>query len=199
MFLKRFFIFSRKTLAQSLFSLLLVSLIACGSASISYQMDPDLSGLSQISYRGSNVSIKVIDNRPSTTQYPLDYSEVKGPQQTSKILRQKLLTQLKKSGFKIINNPLLADLSIEVEILTLQLSKKPSVFDSSLLAKSAIKLVVRKQDQQWAKIYKVSRMQTVANPATDTDATGIMNQVLTEQFQLFFDDPSLIDFTNKSS
>ncbi|MDQ7048477.1 MAG: YajG family lipoprotein [Enterobacterales bacterium] len=72
------------------------------------------------------------------------------------------------------------------------------MFDSSLMAKTAIKLVVHKQGQQWAKIYKVSRVQTVANPATDTDATGIMNQALTEQFQLFFNDPSLIDFSTNS-
>jgi len=188
-----------KLLATSLIIPVFLSMVACGVASIKYHMDPDLSGLSQLSSTGSSVYLKVIDSRSATPKLPADYDEVGGPTKETEVLRQKLLTQLKKSGFKIISKPLLADLTIEVEVITLNLAKKPSVFDSVLLAKSAIKLTVKRQGDQWAKIYKVSRMQTVANPANNTDATGIMNQVLTEQFRLFFSDPSLLDFANKPS
>ncbi|MDQ7048478.1 MAG: hypothetical protein Q9M92_02630 [Enterobacterales bacterium] len=97
---------------MSLHSLLLLSLVACGAASIKYHMDPDLSGLEQLSKRGSNIYLKVIDSRPSSPKYPIDYSEVKGPPQIPEVLRQRLLTQLKKSGYKIISKPLLADLSL---------------------------------------------------------------------------------------
>ncbi len=186
-----------KTLLQSLITLCFASLLACGSASIKYQMDPDLTGIKQLSKRGASVYLNINDSRTSPAEFPIDFSPVDGPQQTTKVLRDIILKQLKLNGFKIINNPLLADLSIDVDILTLKLGMKPSMFDSVFLAKSAVKLTLKRQDEQWAKIYKVSREQTVANPATDADATGIMNQVLTEQFQRFFNDPSLIEFANK--
>jgi len=101
---------------------------------------------------------------------------------------------LKDNQFKIINRVLLADIGLEIKIIDLKLSITSEFFKSKLIGKSVLEIIIHKKSERWSKTYNTSRTQDVANPVDEFDATGVMNQMLSKQFNNIFTDKELIDF-----
>ena len=188
---------SIKTISIWLAAMLVIS--GCNPAMLKYQLDPEFSQLNQLAGNAQIVALKVIDTRAdsSSSTYNTDQKVISGPAEETKLLQSKLIDLLKKSGYKIISKPLLADIAFKIEIANLELTIESSTFKSIIRGKSEIKLTANRHSQQWSKIYRATRQQEIANPANNLDATGVVNQMLTKQFSSMFADESLRKFLSK--
>lgn len=178
----------------SIWFAIIIVISACNPAALKYQLDPEIAYLNQLSEETKIVALKVIDARTAISPDNTKQNIISGPGDEAKILQDKLITQLKQNGFKIISKPLLADIAFEIEITQLALTMETSTFKSIIRGKSEIKLTASKQGTKWSKVFRATREQEVANPANDLDVTGVINQMLTKQFSNIFTDQSLTEF-----
>ena len=99
----------------SIFALLILN-VACTPNKLIYKVDPEIKLASDYKQNASLVSIKVSDNRMVKSVTSNEEISVVGPNDLADELKQKLITRFQQEGFKIITNPLLADLAIQLEI-----------------------------------------------------------------------------------
>ena len=171
----------------------LVGLMGCSPASLSYRLDPEVNNVQRLSNHAKLVSVSVTDNRQQkATAAEQDIIIASGPEDEAKVLRTLLIDNFKKNNFKIINNPLLADLSIEIQIEQLEARINKSMFKSEVKVSSHLRLKAKKQSQSLEKLFKMNRNQEVANPPNELDVTGVVNQLLSNQLSSIFADPALI-------
>ena len=168
----------------------------CSSSKLIYQIDPDFAQLSSALESKEIVYVDVTDNRVAEINTTtLTIIEADTPD--AEALKSKLTQFLKDNQFKIINRVLLADIGLEIKIIDLKLSLTSELFKSKLTGESKLEMIIHKKSKQWGKTYKTSRSQEVANPVNEFDATGVINQMLTKQFNNIFSDKELIDFISK--
>ena len=86
-----------------------------------------------------------------------------------------------------------------MDIDELALSIQASTFKSTIKASSVFTLTIRRNGEQWSKIFRAARTQEVANPVNQNDATGVMNQLLSKQLSNAFSDPALMQFLSKNA
>ena len=173
-------------------------LSACTHAQLSYQLDPELNNFPPPVANTKLIAFDLIDK--TSTNQSISGKEsvyVVSDRQQFSPLSQKFINRLKALDYKIISNPLLADIAITIEISQLDLLLEKGIFKSKFNAYSQIKFTINKKSEPWSKIYKANKTQEVANPATNLDATGIINQLLSEQLEKGFSDPSLLKFLKK--
>ncbi len=180
-----------RSLAMPTVALLLyLTLTACSPKTLYYKLDPDFGNINESIQAAELVALQIIDKRkPPSLQ--ADQMSVKGPEQEIKHLRTLLTERFKSENKKIISKPLLADLAFLIEINQLEVILSPGTFKSEFSAASNFQLTVTKKGATWSKIFRASRSQEVANPVNSNEATGLINQLLSEQFNKAFSDPGL--------
>lgn len=179
--------------------LLTVALLSgCNPQTLKYRLDPDFSALSEVARNVELVAVDVTDNRKRNSTSSEQSIQSESTDEAA-LLKKGLIDQLKELDFKIINNPLLADLAVIMEINQLGLNIDESIFKSTLKASSQLTLTIRKNGQEWSKIFRSSRDQEVANPVNNNDATGVINYLISKQLSAAFTDPALMEFLAKSS
>jgi uncharacterized lipoprotein YajG len=178
-------------------SIALLSLSGCNPELLKYKLDPDFGSLEQIAGKSEIVAVKITDKR---TSQPVSSGDIKlAPlEDEAKVLNKRLIEQLKELNYKIIKNPLLADLAVMMDINELSVSIQESTFKSTIKANSVFTLTIRSNGEQWQKIFRAARTQQVANPVNQNDATGVINQLLSKQLSNAFSDPGLMEFLSKS-
>jgi len=175
-----------------------LSITGCSSQTLKYRLDPDFGSLQEVAGQSKIVAVKVTDSR-TTAQAQSNKTIISSTADEAKVLKDGLTKQLKELEYKIINNPLLADLAVTLDLKTLSLDLEASTFKSTLKAESSFTLTIRKNRQEWTKIFRSGRTQEVANPVNDNDATGVINQLLSKQLSSAFSDPALMEFLAKAS
>jgi uncharacterized lipoprotein YajG len=165
-------------------------LTACSPKTLYYKLDPDFGNINENIQKAELVALQVTDKRslPSLKEEQLN---VKGPEQEVELLRSLLIERFKSENKKIISKPLLADLAFLIEIKQLEVILSPGTFKSEFSATSHFQLTVTKKGETWSKIFRASRTQEVANPVNSNEATGLINQLLSEQFNKAFSDSGL--------
>jgi len=177
----------------------MLSLSGCSAKKPSYDLDPEFGLLHEQTNKVSIVAVKVIDNRQKAIKPQGDKQTIHSSSNNdAEVLQNKLISRLKQQGYKIINKPLLADIAYEIELNQLNMTLETGMLKSKFVAYSEIKLTVRRHSQHWSRVYRASKTQEVANPATDRDATGIINQLLSQQLVSAFSDNSLSEFLSKT-
>jgi uncharacterized lipoprotein YajG len=173
-------------------------LTACNPDLLKYKLDPDFGSLEQLAGKSEIVAVQVSDKR---TKQPIPTGDIKlAPMEDeATILNKRLIEQLKDLNYKIINKPLLADLAIMMDINELTVSIQESTFKSTVKANSVFTLTIRRNGEEWRKIFRAARTQEVANPVNQNDATGVINQLLSKQLSNAFSDPALMEFLSKSA
>ncbi len=173
-------------------------LTACNPDLLKYKLDPDFGSLEQLAGKSEIVAVQVSDKR---TKQPIPTGDIKlAPMEDeATILNKRLIEQLKDLDYKIINKPLLADLAIMMDINELSVSIQESTFKSTVKANSVFTLTIRRNGEEWRKIFRAARTQEVANPVNQNDATGVINQLLSKQLSNAFSDPALMEFLSKSA
>jgi uncharacterized lipoprotein YajG len=173
-------------------------LTACNPDLLKYKLDPDFGSLEQLAGKSEIVAVQVSDKR---TKQPIPTGDIKlAPMEDeATILNKRLIEQLKDLDYKIINKPLLADLAIMMDINELTVSIQESTFKSTVKANSVFTLTIRRNGEEWRKIFRAARTQEVANPVNQNDATGVINQLLSKQLSNAFSDPALMEFLSKSA
>lgn len=176
-----------------LFSLLLV-MTGCQTANLTYRVNPDLSPLQQLQSQAEMIAINVVDKTESTAQNSNSL-------RTEKPITESIQEQLKKAataaGMKLIANPLLADLGLTLEIEVFDVSLNASTFSSEMKVKSQLNLQLQKKSRSYQKRFISSRTQEVANPVNNNDITGIVNQILSEQFAAALNDSDIQQFVQQ--
>ncbi|MGX5173367.1 YajG family lipoprotein [Aliikangiella sp. IMCC44653] len=181
---------------QSVFLLCLLSLFigGCSPAKLNYRIDPEIGNTQSLQKLAKLVAIDVTDSRSDVQQKSSDtIMYVPGPANTAETLRNKLINKFKSNQFKIISNKLLADLAIELEIETLETKIEKSFFKSTVQVTSHLRLKANKQSKKFEKLFKNRSQQEIANPASELDVTGAVNQLLSEQLASILNDPGLLD------
>jgi len=181
---------------QCLITFSLLVLTACSSTPLKYQLDPEINNLNQFNPSIKIVAVSVIDARSTESGGTTRGAAISGPKDEATILTKSLISILKDNGMKIISKPLLADLSIKMEINKFNVKLKEETFKSIITANSKLTVTLHKHSQQWSKIVKASRVQEVANPVNSLDVTGVMTQMLSKQLSGIFSDPQLKQFVN---
>jgi uncharacterized lipoprotein YajG len=173
-------------------------LTACNPDLLKYKLDPDFGSLEQLAGKSEIVAVQVSDKR---TKQPIPTGDIKlAPMEDeATILNKRLIEQLRDLDYKIINKPLLADLAIMMDINELSVSIQESTFKSTVKANSVFTLTIRRNGEEWRKIFRAARTQEVANPVNQNDATGVINQLLSKQLSNAFSDPALMEFLSKSA
>ncbi|MEP1741900.1 MAG: YajG family lipoprotein [Kangiellaceae bacterium] len=173
-------------------------LTACNPDLLKYKLDPDFGSLEQLAGKSEIVAVQVSDKR---TKQPIPTGDIKlAPMEDeATILNKRLIEQMKDLDYKIINKPLLADLAIMMDINELTVSIQESTFKSTVKANSVFTLTIRRNGEEWRKIFRAARTQEVANPVNQNDATGVINQLLSKQLSNAFSDPALMEFLSKSA
>ncbi len=173
-------------------------LTACNPDLLKYKLDPDFGSLEQLAGKSEIVAVQVSDKR---TKQPIPTGDIKlAPMEDeATILNKRLIEQLKDLDYKIINKPLLADLAIMMDINELTVSIQESTCKSTVKANSVFTLTIRRNGEEWRKIFRAARTQEVANPVNQNDATGVINQLLSKQLSNAFSDPALMEFLSKSA
>lgn len=191
--------------ALSLISFILLSQLSLGGCAVgqlNYQVDPEITNLETLAQNASLVSINVVDNRKKQTNNNQITNESKtiyanGPEEIASLFKTKLLNNFKNNGFKIISNPLLADVALEFHIETLQAKVTSSFFKSSIEVISHIRLKANKKRQPFEKLFKTAQYQSVVKPAKSNEVTGVVNQALSLQLSSILSDKELLIFVVK--
>jgi|GEM_PF-3182194 len=174
-----------------------VILSGCTPATLNYRLDPDVGDLQSLAGQAKQIAFMVVDKRTDQTQASTDsLIFVAGPDNEAAALKRKIIDSLMKNNFKIISNPLLADLSIELTIEQLNAQVEKSMFKSNVKVTSHLRVKAKKQENSFERLYKSNRSQEVANPANETDVTGVVNQLLSQQLGQIFADPELVKLAN---
>ncbi len=173
-----------------------IFIFGCSSSKLIYQIDPDFSRVAPALENKEIIYVEVIDNRTEGT-HNATLTSITADMSDSKALKTKLTQFLKDKQFRMINRVLLADLGLEIRIIDLKLILDSGVFKSKITGSSELEIIIHKKSERWSKTFKVSRSQDVANPVNEFDATGIMNQMLSKQFNNIFSDRELINFISK--
>ncbi|TQV75523.1 hypothetical protein FLL45_11450 [Aliikangiella marina] len=176
----------------------LISFLAgCTTEKLNFGIDPEISSVQQLSRGVQQISVSVNEQLPDNIEgIKKDLIIANGPDDPAGVLRNKILDQLKANQFRIISNPLLADLSLSFTIETLYATVDTGMFKSEINAVSHIRVQAKKQGKTFEKVYRNTRKQEVANPANEIDVTGVVNQMLTQQMTAIFTDPRLLALTN---
>ncbi len=176
----------------------LLTLTACNPDLLKYKLDPDFGSLEQLAGKSEIVAVKITDKRSSK---PIPSGDIKlAPfEDEATVLKKRLTDQLKELDYKIINKPLLADLAVMMDINELDVRIQESTFKSTVKANSVFTLTIRRNGEEWSKIFRAARTQEVANPVNQNDATGVINQLLSKQLSNAFSDPALMEFLSKSA
>ena len=176
----------------------LLTLTACNPDLLKYKLDPDFGSLEQLAGKSEIVAVKITDKRSSK---PIPSGDIKlAPfEDEATVLKKRLTDQLKELDYKIINKPLLADLAVMMDINELDVRIQESTFKSTVKANSVFTLTIRRNGEEWSKIFRAARTQEVANPVNQNDATGVINQLLSKQLTNAFSDPALMEFLSKSA
>jgi uncharacterized lipoprotein YajG len=174
---------------------LIVVLAGCSPIGLKYRLDFDFGDISNSVGPVKIVAVDIIDSR-SLTAVSKSEMIVAGPENETAVIRKLLVERFKAEGIKIISKPLLADLAFQIDINQLQVLIESGTFKSEFRAMSEFQVTVKKQGQKWSKIFRASRNQEVANPANENEATGLINQLLSEQFNKVFSDQGLQKFVN---
>lgn len=188
--------------SKSLKSLLLLAslfaLTACNPDLLKYKLDPDFGSLEQLAGKSEIVAVKITDKR---SNQPIPSGDIKlaAFEDEATVLNKRLIDQLKELDYKIINKPLLADLAVMMDINELDVSIQESTFKSTVKANSVFTLTIRRNGEEWRKIFRAARTQEVANPVNQNDATGVINQLLSKQLSNAFSDPALMEFLSKTA
>ncbi len=179
-----------------IFSMLMIS--GCNPDLLKYKLDPDFGSLEQLAGQAEVVGVKITDKR---VDKPIAAGDIKlAPfEDEAKVLENRLIAQLKELDYKIISKPLLADLAVMMDINELSLLVTESTFKSTIKANSVLTITIRRNGEQWSKIFRNARSQEVANPVNENDATGVINQLLSKQLSNAFSDPALMEFLAKSA
>ena len=173
-------------------TIILLIISACANTQLNYQIDPEIKNISQIGNNLSLVAISVKDNRSKTQrQETKEVKFITMQKNDASLIKAKLLENFKQNNIKIISNPLLADISFELQIEELKISIDEGVFKSKIRATSHLRMIAVNNGQVFNKLYKVSRNQDIANPANSNDITGLVNQVLSKQLSAMLSDPGL--------
>ncbi|MCW8998580.1 MAG: YajG family lipoprotein, partial [Kangiellaceae bacterium] len=175
----------------SLITILMIS-TACTPSKLVYKIDPEIRLGSDYKQNASLVSIKVSDTRTKNSVAVDNKVSVNGPKNLAHELKQKLITRFQKDGFKIITDPLLADLSIQLEIEKLDVAVESELVKAKISANSHLRLKASKKSKPLEKLFKMSRTQEVAIPVNDTEVTGLVNQLLSNQLSNVFADADLV-------
>jgi len=181
-----------------LFSVLFQIITACSTTSLNYKIDPEISNMKQFANQSSLIAISVIDKRANHDQATHDESIlIPGQKNEVEIIKTKILDNLKQNNVRIISNPLLADISLELHIEEFKVVIESELFKSKLKVTSHLRMKASKNGRFFEKLYKMARTQEVANPANSNDVTGIVNQVLSKQLSAIWSDPALSQLTTK--
>ncbi len=178
--------------------ILSLSLLSCSSKTPSYNLDPEFSLLHEQNDKYSIVAVKVFDNRKKTVEKTgKKQTTLSSTHNDAEVLQEKFIRRLKQQDYKIINKPLLADIAYEISLNQLNITLEKGFLKSNFIATSEIKLTVRRNSETWSKVFRSSKTQEVANPTTDGDASGIINQLLSQQLISAFSDSSLAKFLSE--
>jgi uncharacterized lipoprotein YajG len=176
---------------------LILMVSACATANLSYRLDPEIGNLQSLSSFAQLVSVSVIDKRPQPKRETAENTLIiNGPTDEAAELRNKLIDHLKAKNFKIIANPLLADIALEIHIENLQAVVRSEFLKSEIQVDSQLRLKANKQSKTYENIYTMSRTQEVANPVNNADISGVVNRILTEQLSLIFNEPALAQLSS---
>ena len=184
-------------LSKIIFLALILSLSGCNTKKPTYNLDPEFGLLQEPTNNTSIVAVKIIDNRQKAKEQDDKQIILSSSGNDAEVLQDKLISRLKQLDYKIINKPLLADIAYEIQLNKLNITLETGILKSKFVANSEAKFTVRRNSQQWTKIFRASKTQEVANPATDREATGIINQLLSQQLESAFSDSSLSEFLSK--
>ncbi len=172
----------------------------CTTTSLKYHFDPEITQLEQLSAHAKVVAITVEDKRSAqTTSKDENIQHIPHNPDDAKTLKNKLIANMKQNNFKIIGNALLADLSFNLQIEQFDVSVNKSFFKSEVMVKSQLRVIARHQGNKYEKIYTMKRQQEVANPATELDVTGVVNQLLSQQLSIILSDKSLLEIFDNST
>jgi uncharacterized lipoprotein YajG len=167
---------------------LLYCLSCCAQNQLVYHIAPELESVKWLLNNKSLIFIDVVDIKKNKATL---LNEIKGSQPDAKAIKKELIRTLKKHHFKVINRSLLADIGIKIVIKELYLKLDPGVLKSQLEAESRLEFVINQKSNVWRKTFYSKRKQAFANPVTDLEASGMINQVLSELFTQALNEPSL--------
>ena len=186
---------STKSIFQLAGLLLILFIAGCNPQVLKYKIDPEFGALDVFAGNSKIVAIKINDHlKPTSSASDITISR---PENIAGTLKKGLINQLKDLDYKIINNPLLADLAITMDLRTLDVKIDTQTFKSELSANSEFQLTIRRKGEEWTKVFRSGRTQEIANPAKDRDVSGVINQLLSRQLAAAFADPKLMEFLAK--
>jgi uncharacterized lipoprotein YajG len=184
----------KTTTAISMFFIL--CLTSCANTPLGYKIDPEITTIKQFANQSSLIAISIIDKRTQEQNSANeDITFVPRQKDEAALLRTKLIEILKQNDFRIISNKLLADVSLELEIVEFQVSIETGLFKSNLKVSSQLRVKSSAQGNNFEKLYKMNRTQEVANPVNNKDLSGVVNQLLSKQLSDVWSDPALAQQT----
>lgn len=174
-----------------LFTLFLLS--ACAQNALRYQVDPEITLSQQLKKLSPMIAISVEDKRlASNDSLGSDTIRISGPENEAQKLKRQLVNAFKNNQYRIISNPLLADLAIQLQINELSVKVKNDLFKSDINIATRFHMLATRQGKKLDKSFSQTLTQEVANPVNDNDVTGVVNQLLSKILSDIIADPELI-------
>jgi len=164
-------------------------LIACQPQFIQYRLGPDYSPLARLSPKQPLMALKVVDKRGTPSDPMTSGVKTQPRTELGDTLDQLIKQAAKENGIRLISNPLLADIALTLEIESFEVIVETGTLKSRIIVKAQTNMVLAKKSTSHSKRFITSRRQEVANPVTEKEVSGLVNQTLSEQFALMMQDP----------
>ncbi len=184
-------------LFQLSFFLLVLTITACSKPALIYKLSPEIQSTTSLQQNIKLISVSVVDKRAPQAKHN-DLTFAKSDTNEAAALRKIVIEKLTQDGFKIISDPLLADLSLKFELEKLHTSIDSGILKANLESVVWLKLKAARKGHNLTKLFKTSRSQEVAIPVNSNDITGLTNQALSAQLSKLFSDPELLALSEKS-
>ena len=186
--------FNRNIHLPILFLLTLMT-TACSKSQLHYELDPEIGDFPEAMSNFKIVALKITDNtKPSSNSLNSNQIRISPKDNQLAQIQNKLMRKLKEMNYKIISNPLLADVAIDIKFHEVELMLEKSLLKGKFTGNTHLELTISRKSKVWSKIFKATKTQEVAYPADSTDATGIINQLISEQLTKGFSDTGLEKF-----
>ncbi len=183
-----------KLLLAGLIGLLLA---ACASRPAQYTVDPEFQLNTNQIASGKTFMVSVQPPSPATASAE-DTLTLSPDNQFDKAIKSNLIKALGAKGYRFSSNPHFSDLSITLDFSQLSVQIKKQLMRDTLEVDGHLTLELSRKDTTFKKSFQRKQTMTVAFRSDYAEATGLVNDVVSNLLQTALNDSQVVDFINKT-
>ncbi len=172
-------------------------LTACASRPAQYTVDPEVQLQDQQIAPGKTLMVSVVAPEPGAAETD-DKVALSADNQFDKAVKTNLVKALGTRGFRFSANPHFSDLTMNLDFSALKVQINKQLLRDTLEVDGHLTLELGRKSTSFKKSFQRKQTLTVAFRSDYAEATGLVNEVVSNLLQAALSDTEVVAFINKS-